>query len=112
MSLFHDDNDLPSAPLPTITNKYELFNFLNLLCGEHTIGVLNGEEEITAPISPEVRAFLMGKLGHHFRSNVTSMAYRSFPAYSAFFRSIADGLDELLAERERTLSKHGIQAKL
>jgi hypothetical protein len=111
MSTYTNDTALPPAPLPTISNRYELFAFLNMLCGEKTIGTLNNEEEVCVPTSPEVQAYLLGKFGSYFRQTISSMGYRNFPAYSSFFRSIANELDRLSAERIAALAKHGIVSK-
>lgn len=101
MSVF-DNKEVPATPLPLpkVTGEREMLQFLHLLTGEQSIGA-TADEEITAPISPQARAWMMGKLGEFFVPSVGVYNERQLPAYASVFRSLADQIDALITRRKK-----------
>ncbi len=84
--------------------------FLEFLIGFQSVGVA-GEEEITAPHSPELRAFVLARLGDDTPSRASRVKHNlnQATALAGLLRDVADGVmrdadvqvARVAAERER-----------
>jgi hypothetical protein len=82
-------------------DKIQIIAFTDYAIGDRVVGSSDGEA-LTTPHSPELRAFIVARLGedtpHHagwliHRPRVDAAVARQAKAFAALLREVADGID-------------------
>lgn len=88
-------------------DRTQVVHFVDLLVGFDSIGAA-GDQEVQRPISPEVRSFIIARLGdrtpssvYFFHGDANSPSYANRKALAEFFRELADCIDPVSAVNER-----------
>lgn len=81
-------------------DRLQVSAFADYLTGWRAVGVDSGGEEVSAPISPEMRAFVVAFLGDNTPNSGYLMLRRKeeMRALASFLREIACSLDDVIAE--------------
>lgn len=83
-------------------DKIQIAAFIDYAIGWRTLGGADAGDPVATPHSPELRAFVVARLGEdtpHYaswlinRRSVDAAAARQAKAFSALLREVADGID-------------------
>lgn len=77
---------------PKVVDRVSALWLIEYMIGAKAVGVA-GDEEITAPYSPEARAHLMSALGKDFPSNPLQMNAEKAAPIVAYLRSVCYAID-------------------
>lgn len=81
-------------------DRLQVSQFIELMVGFRPVGISGNGEEITEPVCPEMRAFIIALIGEKTPWSGHTMFRRKdeMRAMAAVLRSVADNLDNFIIE--------------